>query len=357
MRFVLPALLLLPAAVLADSSAGAGGLYPQGLLPLTNRANILLSTGQFNEAAKLYSEAIDQSPTDYLLYYKRATTLHSLKRHAAKLGEYDKVLSLTSQTFNLAHFSKARIYLKEGDFPASRTSLARYIKAKGRDAIAIEQGKDLDVSEQAREQAERESRAELWSACVESSTRALGVASFSVDVRAWRVECSFASGDLEGSVDDLTRLTHLLPPSTVLLTHLFSLSYFLLPASPSSHSALKQCLHYDQDSKSCLVLHRLYTNPSSAPLCKSTSSKRKEPHDSFWIESYLPLVPDLSRKQAKFAHPDKGGLKDKMTAVHEAHEILTNPELCARFNAGDDPMDPSARLRGGRKEKGEGKRR
>ena len=33
-------------------------LYPPGLLPLINRANILLSTGQFNEAAKVYSEAI-----------------------------------------------------------------------------------------------------------------------------------------------------------------------------------------------------------------------------------------------------------------------------------------------------------
>ncbi|KAF8997995.1 hypothetical protein BDQ17DRAFT_830360 [Cyathus striatus] len=259
MRFALPALLLLlPAAVLADPSAGAGGLYPPGLLPLINRANILLSTGQFNEAAKLYSEAIDQSPTDYLLYYKRATALHSLQRHSAALEDYDKVLSLTSQTFDSAHLSKARIHLKEGYFPASRTSLARYIKAKGRDADAVELEKDLDVGEKAREQAEKERRAELWSACVESSTRALGVASFSVEIRAWRVECSFASGDLEGSVGDLTRLTHLLPPSTKLLTHLFSLSYFLLPASPSSLSALKQCLHYDPDSKPCLVLHRLY---------------------------------------------------------------------------------------------------
>jgi hypothetical protein len=38
--------------------AESGGLYPPGLLPLINRANALLSTGQFNEAAKAYSEAI-----------------------------------------------------------------------------------------------------------------------------------------------------------------------------------------------------------------------------------------------------------------------------------------------------------
>ncbi|KAF8998039.1 hypothetical protein BDQ17DRAFT_830671 [Cyathus striatus] len=82
----------------------------------------------------LYSEAIDQSPTDYLLYHKCATALHSLQRHSAALEDYDKVLSLTSQTFDSAHLSKARIHLKEHDFPASMTSLTRYIKAKGRDA-------------------------------------------------------------------------------------------------------------------------------------------------------------------------------------------------------------------------------
>ena len=39
-------------------NAADSELYPPGLLPLINRANILLSTGQFNEAAKVYSEAI-----------------------------------------------------------------------------------------------------------------------------------------------------------------------------------------------------------------------------------------------------------------------------------------------------------
>ena len=43
-------------------------LYPPGLLPLINRANILLSTGQFNEAAKVYSEAIGKSSILNVVY-------------------------------------------------------------------------------------------------------------------------------------------------------------------------------------------------------------------------------------------------------------------------------------------------
>ncbi|KAF8998002.1 hypothetical protein BDQ17DRAFT_1428683 [Cyathus striatus] len=48
-------------------------------------------------------------------------------------------------------------------------------------------------------------------------------------------------------------------------------------------------------------------------------------------------------KQAKLAHPDKGDSEAKMAAVNGwAYEVLTNPELRARFDAGDDPMDPAA---------------
>lgn len=48
------------ASVLADPSTAAAGsaLYPPGLLSLVNKANLFLSTGQYNDAVKAYSEAI-----------------------------------------------------------------------------------------------------------------------------------------------------------------------------------------------------------------------------------------------------------------------------------------------------------
>lgn len=66
-NFQLPAMRLLAfSSVLSLLSAvhaaepSGGDLYPPGLLPLINRANVLLSTGQFNEAAKVYTEAIGE---------------------------------------------------------------------------------------------------------------------------------------------------------------------------------------------------------------------------------------------------------------------------------------------------------
>ncbi|GAA6014712.1 hypothetical protein JCM10207_006913 [Rhodosporidiobolus poonsookiae] len=49
------------------------------------------------------------------------------------------------------------------------------------------------------------------------------------------------------------------------------------------------------------------------------------------------------RKGTLKAHPDKeGGSEEKMAALNEAYEVLSNPELRARFDAGDDPNDPTS---------------
>jgi len=47
-------------ALANGACAESSGLYPPGLRPIIDRANTLLSSGQFNEATKAYSEAIGE---------------------------------------------------------------------------------------------------------------------------------------------------------------------------------------------------------------------------------------------------------------------------------------------------------
>jgi DnaJ family protein C protein 3 len=53
------------------------------------------------------------------------------------------------------------------------------------------------------------------------------------------------------------------------------------------------------------------------------------------------------RKLAREHHPDKGGSPEKMAQINEAFDVLKNPELRQRFDAGDDPNDPSGGHQGG----------
>ena len=57
-----------------------------------------------------------------------------------------------------------------------------------------------------------------------------------------------------------------------------------------------------------------------------------------------------ARREAKKYHPDKAtsqGIskeeaEKKMAAINEAYEVLSDPELRARFDRGDDPNDPQS---------------
>ena len=147
---------------------------------------------------------LDQSPSDYLLYYKRATAYFSMQRHTFALEDFEKALSLTSNTFDNAHLMKARIHIREGQFALAKTSLALYIKSKGKDHDAEEIDRSIIEGDRLRSKCLKERNAELWNACVDSASQALRIASHSVEIRTWRSECSLAAGDIEGSVGDLT---------------------------------------------------------------------------------------------------------------------------------------------------------
>lgn len=226
---LLPCLLaIVLSGVSADPSAGA--LYPPGLQPLITRANALLSVGQFNDAAKAYSDAIgvscltlhisrsaepysceslvEQSPADYLLYYKRATAYYSLSRHQAALSDFDKVLELTSDSFDKAYLMKARILAKDGRWTEAREAIKKYM-AKNKDADSQEVLYSISEGEMSAKKAGQAMKAKLWNACVEAASTALLTASHSAELRQQRADCSLAAGDIEAAIGDLTCVSRL----------------------------------------------------------------------------------------------------------------------------------------------------
>lgn len=221
----LPLLAVVP-AVLADSGSG---LYPPGFVPLLNKANGLLSSGKFADAARAYSEAIgvyfhplhlhgliiddlwvELSPTDYMLYYRRATAHLSLQRHPQALADFQKVLELTQTPPPAVHLQIARLLARNGDFAHARSSVKIYVTMAASE-IANRDSQDLlfrvGEAEVAWTKAERARKAGLWTSCVEAATLALTTASHAPDIRGTRAECGIAGGDIELGVSDLTSVS------------------------------------------------------------------------------------------------------------------------------------------------------
>jgi DnaJ family protein C protein 3 len=143
----------------------------------------------------------EQSPIDPTLYYKRATAYFSLGKHANALTDFDQVLALTSDSFDKAHLMKAKIHAKEGHWADAREALKHY-QAKN-DPIARELLLDVADGEAAARKATQAQKAKLWTACEESATQGLRVASYSLALRQQRANCALAAGDFEEAVGDL----------------------------------------------------------------------------------------------------------------------------------------------------------
>lgn len=202
------------------------------------------------------TENIEFSPLDYILYFKRATAYYSLARHQPALHDFDKVLELTSGSFDKALLMRSRIHVKEGDWKLARDSLKKYLGRVKSDAPAKELFQEVSEGEQAAEQARKSSKAGSYQACIDAASDALRIASHSSELRELRSECALAAGDVQQAVGDLIRLTHITPPSTKLFIRIAQMSYFLLPPSSQAQSTLKQCLHFDPDSAPCAKLHK-----------------------------------------------------------------------------------------------------
>lgn len=125
-------LLFITGASADDSPTSEGGsLEPPNLKPIVTRANVLLRAGQFQDAAKSYSDAIELSPADYHLYYMRASAYFSLSRHPAALDDVETVLKMTEGSFYKAFMMRARILTKEGEWARARTELKRFTDKAG----------------------------------------------------------------------------------------------------------------------------------------------------------------------------------------------------------------------------------
>ena len=136
MRLLSLPVTLLSAVLVPFTLADFAGLEPPQLQSVIQRANALLSAGQFTDAARAYSEALELAPSDYLLYFKRATAFLSANRHSPALDDFDAVLRLTNGSFNGALIAKAKIFAKEGRWTESRDALKEYSKKVAGDRAA-----------------------------------------------------------------------------------------------------------------------------------------------------------------------------------------------------------------------------
>lgn len=131
----------------------------------------------------------------------------------------------------------------------------------------------------AKRSAQDASSSSKWQVCVDHASRALEVGPNSLELRELRIRCTTELGDIAAVYGDLSRLSTLNPSNLILPIQLSQIAYFLL-GSENALNHIKQCLHYDPDSKPCKRVHKTLRS-----LQKDTTKARNFVEGSQWRQA------------------------------------------------------------------------
>jgi DnaJ family protein C protein 3 len=244
--------LALAAGLLATAGISTAQDVPSDLpvSELLSTAQTHLARGETNEALTFYDAAIARDPSNYLTFFKRATTYLSLGRTNQATDDFNKVLAL-KPGFEGAHVQLAKIKAKTGDWDAAR---AEYVAAnKAADSVEIT---ELDEAKGAAKLAEDAAAAGQWEECVNQAGAAIVIASRAPRLRELRGKCRFERGELEEGMADMQHLLQMKPGDTTPHVVISATAFYGLGDMALGLGQIKKCLHSDPDSKVCKKLHK-----------------------------------------------------------------------------------------------------
>ncbi|KAH8891673.1 DnaJ-domain-containing protein [Thozetella sp. PMI_491] len=239
-------LLSTPAVVNAISAAEIPSDTPVSALLVTAQSH--LSKGETNDALVFYDAAIARDPTNYLTFFKRATTYLSMGRTTQATDDFNKVLSL-KPGFEGAHLQLAKIRARFADWDTARE---QYILAKKQPES--EELVGLEEARGAAALAEAAHKAGNWEECVNHASTAVLVANRALSLREMRAQCRLERGELGGAISDLQHILQMKPGDITPHIVISSLTFYALGDLENGMTAIRKCLHSDPESKACKKL-------------------------------------------------------------------------------------------------------
>ncbi|KAG1313421.1 hypothetical protein G6F64_002274 [Rhizopus arrhizus] len=213
--------------------------------------NQYLSTGKFNDAILSYDTAIQQDPSDYLSYYKRATAYLSLGKTNSAIEDFTRILDL-KPGFHQALLQRAKLYIADGEYSLAKQDLANYPQNKASKSLLS----SIEEAESSSKIAQNSLSNQNYEQCIQHISRVIQISPQKPQWRTLRAQCHLGKGEIEEAVNDLGRVSLLNPSDQTLIMQLAKLNFYSLYEPDRALAQVKQCLHYDPEQKQCKFLFR-----------------------------------------------------------------------------------------------------
>lgn len=215
---------------------------------LLSSAQQHLARGETGDALVYYDAAVARDPSDYLTYFKRATTHLSLGRTSQAADDFQKCLQLRPG-FEGAHVQLAKLKARSADWDGAKEQYTNANKGQGSPEMD-----ELLEAQGAAKLAEAAHAAGNWDECVNQAGVAIMVANRAVSLRELRSACRFAKGEVEEGMGDLHHIVNLKPGDTSPHVTISAITFFALADLQQGMAQIRKCLHSDPDSKICKKL-------------------------------------------------------------------------------------------------------
>ncbi|KAI0399095.1 DnaJ domain-containing protein [Xylaria palmicola] len=253
---MLPLSTLALAATILSTSGLADALSPSDIPSDTPISSLLSSAqthmarGETNEALMYFDAAIARDPSDYLTFFKRATTYLSLGRTSQATSDFNKALALRPG-FDGAHLQLGKLKAKAADWDGAKEQylLANH-KANSPDFEKLVEAQGAAML------AETAAAAGNWEECVTQSGEAILVANRAAHLRELRARCRFERGEVEEGMSDMQHILQMRPGDTTPHLKISATTFYGLGDMNQGLAQIRKCLHSDPDSKTCKKLMR-----------------------------------------------------------------------------------------------------
>ncbi|KAI0015834.1 DnaJ domain-containing protein [Xylariomycetidae sp. FL0641] len=238
---------------------------------LLSSAQTHLAKGETSEALTYYDAAIARDPSDYLTFFKRATTYLSLGRTSQATNDFNKVLELRPG-FEGAHLQLAKLKAKAADWDGAKEeySLANYKDGSPEVERLIEAQGAAHIAEAA-------AASGNWDECISQAGEAIYVANRAPHLRELRSRCRFEKGEVEEGMSDMQHILQMRPGDTTPHLKISATTFYGLGDMDQGLAQIRKCLHSDPDSKSCKKLMKQEKNVDKVVAKVNKSLEKNQP--------------------------------------------------------------------------------
>ncbi|XP_013387909.1 dnaJ homolog subfamily C member 3 [Lingula anatina] len=213
-----------------------------------------LAAGQLVDALTHFNAAIDGDPSNYLVYFRRATVYLALGKSKSALPDLNKVLELDPK-FQAARLQRGNVLLKQGKLSEAEEDYLAVLEVETSNAEAQKQLQLLEPQRENIRLAKEYYEQHDFQAAIDAVSLAIDVSPWDADLRELRAESYIAQGNYFKASGDLRTTTKLVSDNTEGYYKLSNLHYDMGEAEEALLQ-IRECLKLDPDHKQCFPFYK-----------------------------------------------------------------------------------------------------